>query len=38
MTGFEKMVTEMANIATMGFGINSKGLDKNSDEYIDYFG
>lgn len=38
MTRLEKMVNEMANIATMGFGINSKNFDKDSDEYIDYFG
>lgn len=38
MTKFEKVVNDFAEIATMGFGINSKSLDKNSDEYIDYFG
>lgn len=37
MGKFNNFVNKFAEITSMGFGLN-KDFDKDSDEYIDYFG
>ena len=38
MRNFEKFVNGFAEIAAVGFGINSKSKNNDSDDYIDYLG
>ncbi len=37
MKKFNDFINDFAELTTMGFNFNKK-IDKNSDEYIDYFG
>ena len=37
MKRFDKFVNKFAEVAAMGFGLENS-IDKDSDEYIDYYG